>query len=460
MNQKRTLILVSIAVLLSSLLILTTRMQAETLASPLLVSSAPQVVSYQGQVIVNDQPYTGPGYFKFAIVNATASTIYWTNDGTPDPATVAAINIPVSQGLFSVLLGDTTIPHMVALPASVFTTANTYLRVWFSANGTTFALLTPDRRITAVPYALQADLLDGLDSSAFANSAHTHLGQSWAGTGIGLAVSGGSTGLSGSGSVYGVYGNSSDTGGAGIYGTSSSSTGYGGYFSNTASTNNSYAVYGYTSSTAGIAGYFYSDNNSATTGAGVLGRDDSDDGFGLAGHNYYAGVGVGAWSYDGNLIEAYDGDFPGGTLRFYVTQAGNIYTDGSYNTFGVSTLDGMTHAMSTVQSTEAWLEDFGRASLTEGSAVVMISPDFIGMSDLKLEYHVFLTPMGDSQGLYVSNLTPTSFEVHEQGGGKANIEFSYRIVARPAGAARIRLPEVVIPPAVAVETERQPEGEQ
>ena len=44
----------------------------------------------------------------------------------------------------------------------------------------------------------------------------------------------------------------------------------------------------------------------------------------MAGHNYYGDVGVGAWSYFGNLIEAYSGDYPGGTLRFYVDQAGNI----------------------------------------------------------------------------------------------------------------------------------------
>jgi hypothetical protein len=44
-------------------------------------------------------------------------------------------------------------------------------------------------------------------------------------------------------------------------------------------------------------------------------------------------------------------------------------------------------------------------------------------------YHVFLTPNGDCKGLYISNRTAASFEVHELGGGSSSVEFSYRIVA-------------------------------
>jgi hypothetical protein len=126
---------------------------------------------------------------------------------------------------------------------------------------------------------------------------------------------------------------------------------------------------------------------------------------------------VGAWSYFGNLIEAYSGDYPGGTLRFYVDQAGNIYTDGTYNTFGSSTLDGATHATASVQSTEAWLEDFSRARLVNGMVKVEISRLCRhGGYDTRMP-RVPHPPLGDSQGLYITNLTPTSFEVHEQGGG-------------------------------------------
>ena len=79
----------------------------------------------------------------------------------------AAVSLTVTNGLFNVLLGDA---GMTALPASVFSGTTRYLRVWFSSDNIAFALLSPDRRIAAVPYALQAtnaDLLDGQESSAF-----------------------------------------------------------------------------------------------------------------------------------------------------------------------------------------------------------------------------------------------------------------------------------------------------
>ncbi len=57
--------------------------------------------------------------------------------------------------------------------------------------------------------------------------------------------------------------------------------------------------------------------------------------------------------------------------------------------------------------------------LVEGRGRVEFDPDFaaiLGIDDG--HYHVFLTPEGDSNGLYVSSRSPTAFEVHEQQGGK------------------------------------------
>jgi hypothetical protein len=143
--------------------------------APLAQGGAPAVVSYQGEVRVGGTPYTGNGYFKFAVVNAAGNTAYWSNDGTGTGGgePTAAVQLAVSDGLFSVLLGDTTLGGMTqALTADVFSQPNRYLRVWFSANvGGPFSQLTPDTRIAAVPYALQAqeaadaDTVDGLHAS-------------------------------------------------------------------------------------------------------------------------------------------------------------------------------------------------------------------------------------------------------------------------------------------------------
>jgi hypothetical protein len=59
-----------------------------------------------------------------------------------------------------------------------------------------------------------------------------------------------------------------------------------------------------------------------------------------------------------------------------------------------------------------------------------------------IEYHVFLTPGGESEGLYVTNKTAQGFEVHEQHGGHSNISFDYRIMAKRAGHEKERLEDV------------------
>jgi hypothetical protein len=80
-----------------------------------------------------------------------------------------------------------------------------------------------------------------------------------------------------------------------------------------------------------------------------------------------------------------------------------------------------------VQSSENWFEDFGSAELSDGRATVAIDPKFAQIVNTGVQYHVFLTPHGDSDGLYVANLSPSSFEVRESKGGKSNITFDYRL---------------------------------
>jgi hypothetical protein len=129
-------------------------------------AGAPELVAYQGEVRVGGVPYDGDGYFKFAVVRALGSTTYWSNDGTSvagSPPT-SPVPLPVDDGLFSVLLGDTTLTGMTQpLAAGVFNAPERYLRVWFGTSALgPFDQLGPDTRIASVPYALQADTVDGL----------------------------------------------------------------------------------------------------------------------------------------------------------------------------------------------------------------------------------------------------------------------------------------------------------
>ena len=479
MNRRRILSFVTLALVMALCLGAISTANADQSRQDVPQAGGPQVVSYQGQVVVNGVPFTGTGYFKFALIDG--ATTFWTNDGTASGQPATAVALSISNGLFNVLLGDTSITHMVTLPATAFSGTSRSLRVWFSTNNSTFTQLTPDQRVASVPYALQAEdsnTLDGIHAGSFATSTHDHWGQTWTGSGTGLTLTGGTIGLSGSGSSVGVNGISDTTSGKGVYGGSTlasglgfgvygqaaSSSGYAGYFRNGSTSGNATAVYAYTASTSGLAGYFHSDANTTTAStAGVYARDDSDGtsnrGYGLAGHAYFTGTGVGAWSYGGRLFEGFSGDFPGGTLEFYVDLAGNVYANGTYGVFSTSRLDGTTHATIGLQATEEWLEDFGRATLENGAVMVVISPDFAGLANLAAEYHVFLTPEGDSQGLYVTNLTATTFEVREQNGGKSNIPFSYRIVAKPIDAESVRLPAVDVATRVGQTPERPAEGE-
>lgn len=112
-----------------------------------------------------------------------------------------------------------------------------------------------------------------------------------------------------------------------------------------------------------------------------------------------------------------------------VDPGGNLNCSGSKN--AVVPLDGGKRkvAMSAIESPENWFEDFGSAQLTNGAAVIQFDPDFIQTVNTEKNYRVFPVPNSDCKGLYVTNKTATSFEVHELGGGTSNISFDYRITA-------------------------------
>jgi hypothetical protein len=132
----------------------------------------PNLVSYQGRVAVGNVNFEGTGNFRFALVSANGSIVYWTNapdvapaNGIPD----AAVNLTVTKGLYSVLLGDTSINNMAAIPTSAWNHADIRLRVWFNDGVNGNQQLTPDPRIAPAGY-----FADGsVDSPAIAAGAIT-----------------------------------------------------------------------------------------------------------------------------------------------------------------------------------------------------------------------------------------------------------------------------------------------
>jgi hypothetical protein len=86
------------------------------------------------------------------------------------------------------------------------------------------------------------------------------------------------------------------------------------------------------------------------------------------------------------------------------------------------------------------LEDVGKAQLRVGAAYVALDRTFASTIDPRIAYSVFITPEGDSNGLYTTQLSPSGFAVRESKGGRSSLTFDYRIVAQPLGAKRGHLP--------------------
>jgi hypothetical protein len=244
------------------------------------------------------------------------------------------------------------------------------------------------------------------------------------GTGPGLRGFGGTGVIGNSSSGVGVRGHSSQANG--VQGVSNSFNASGVYGENT--------VGGY-----GIAGRTF--GNVSGDRAAVLGESvpdpsrarDCDNGA-AAGVYGYSETG-----YGGVFISGLAGPPPPpgvGVLTCPNPNGGLRVVGKILQTFGsyleaVPHPDGSQRILHAPMSPESWFEDYGRAQLVEGRVEVELDTDFVAVLGIEDgEYHVFLTPEGDTQGLYVESRSARSFIVREQQGGTSNTTFSYRVAVK------------------------------
>jgi len=259
---------------------------------------------------------------------------------------------------------------------------------------------------------------------------------------------------------------SASTGATAVYGVATSTTTTGTAFGvegvTAGSSNTSYGVVGDAVATTGIPYGVYGVSQSPT-GVGTFGQNGtiSGSGFEWLGFNQGYGIFGDAGTVPGNTglggfaDNGKAGVFQNNSSSGYVTldviavnAASNIFLASNTATggecqidphanlscsgtiTGVAPLDGgaRTVALSAIESPKNWFEDFGFAQLSGGSAVVAIDADFAQTVNTATDYMVIPVPNGDCKGLYVTNKTPTSFEVRELGGGTSSIRFDYRIV--------------------------------
>lgn len=182
---------------------------------------------------------------------------------------------------------------------------------------------------------------------------------------------------------------------------------------------------------------------------GVRGTTDSGAGTGVQGIAE-SGTGLAGASKTGTAVRGTVQDASQGIAGHFVGPVlieGNLTTTGAVSV-AVMPSDGATRRLQVMVSRqEGWVEDFGTAQLVNGRATVPLHPDF-GALVRSDDYHVFLTPRGNSRGLYVSDLGPPGFEVREQLFGRTDIAFSYRVVARRKDAPVPSATAVNLPTAV------------
>ena len=116
--------------------------------------------------VVNSISIINPGFGYTSTPTVTIApppvdivyTSFWSNDGTSSAGSqpAAAVSVAVTDGLFTVVLGDTTQANMTAIPAALFAQPNLQLRLWFSDGVNPFAALSPLQNLTPAPYAIQA----------------------------------------------------------------------------------------------------------------------------------------------------------------------------------------------------------------------------------------------------------------------------------------------------------------
>jgi hypothetical protein len=226
---------------------------------------------------------------------------------------------------------------------------------------------------------------------------------------------------------------------------------------NFASTGTAYGVYGQSDSNNGV-GVFGSGLSTSTIAGELLGNNAA----GVWGDNYEGTAGVIATAGAAQALVAYnsatnvatlfvenqtDGSDTAVVVATYsdyggycdIMVNGNLICSGSVGGHAYLGADASREvSLYAVQAPENWFEDMGSGQLQNGAAVVTLDADYAQTVNTGMDYHVFLTPNGDCKGLYVSQKSANSFEVHELGGGSSSIAFDYRVVARRKGYENIR----------------------
>ena len=142
------------------------------------VQTIPYKMNFQGRITdsAGNALANGTYNMKFRIYDAsTGGTLQWSEQR----ANSAGTGVSITNGLFSVQLGDVT-----ALPANIFTNQNLYFEIELPTPATatctaaacesyTEGPMGPRNKLGSSAYAFNSDTLDGIDSSGFIQNSTT-----------------------------------------------------------------------------------------------------------------------------------------------------------------------------------------------------------------------------------------------------------------------------------------------
>jgi len=388
----------------------------------LKISNAGQITFAAGQTF----PGTGSGTVTSVAMTAPASD--FTVEGSP-------------------VKSSGTLSLMWTVPPDNNATANAIVKrdnsAGFSAGNISAEAMSVVQGVTAHTLSATTATLTGgaaptpVNATSSNPASPTILGQATSTTGAAWGVEGET--FSNSSNAYGVVGLANSTGGSpiGTYGqvlnTGSDGAGVFGQYGLESTTGTSQT--GGAPHTAPQVGVWGDGGSAAvscisgiecTSAVGVLGT--MDDGLAAAFVNN-SSHGLNAVSIVSNNSLSQPLFVLGASGHCTVDAKGNLNCTGTKN--AVVPVDGGARqvAMSAIESPQNWFEDAGEAELVNGAAVVQLDATYIQTVNTGEKYQVFLTPYGDCKGLYVTNRTASSFEVHELGGGTVRLSFGYRIMA-------------------------------
>jgi hypothetical protein len=95
-------------------------------------------------------------------------------------------------------------------------------------------------------------------------------------------------------------------------------------------------------------------------------------------------------------------------------------------------------------STDVTIQTTGYATLSDGKAMISFDPAFATAISSGSPVVVTVTPTGNSNGVYLSRVSSTGFEVVENNGGKSSVTVSYIAVGKRAGFENQNLAREVI----------------